>query len=119
MYYTHCQHIFVSKDHRVPFERFPVYLDGSLWLLKSLEYIYRKIKRLRKIFSTLSDFRDDENPFRNILFRREREEQDIGVRRLAFSREQEPQLRARTSRNLICLALAGASLLLLPLRPWL
>ena len=53
----------------------------------------RKIKRLRKIFSTLSDFRDDENPFRTILFRREREEQDIGVRRLAFSREQEQQLR--------------------------
>jgi len=53
----------------------------------------RKIKRLRKIFSTLSEFRDDENPFRTILFRKEREEQNIGVRRLAFSREQEQQLR--------------------------
>ncbi len=52
----------------------------------------RKIKWLRKIFSTLSEFRDDENPFRTLLFRREREEQDLGVRRLAFNREQERQL---------------------------
>ena len=48
----------------------------------------RKIKRLRKIFSTLGEFRDAENPFRTILFRREREEQGLGVRRLAFNREQ-------------------------------
>ena len=33
----------------------------------------RKIKRLRKIFATLSEFRDGENPFRTTLFRRERE----------------------------------------------
>ena len=52
----------------------------------------RKIKRLRKIFSTLGEFRDAENPFRTILFRREREEQGLGVRRLAFNREQERQL---------------------------
>lgn len=52
----------------------------------------RKIKRLRKIFSTLTEFRDDENPFRTILFRREREEQGLGVRRLAFNREQERQI---------------------------
>lgn len=52
----------------------------------------RKIKRLRKIFSTLGEFRDTENPFRTILFRREREEQGLGVRRLAFNREQERQL---------------------------
>lgn len=52
----------------------------------------RKIKRLRKIFSTLSEFRDTENPFRTILFRREREEQDLGVRRLAFSRDQEQKI---------------------------
>ncbi len=52
----------------------------------------RKIKRLRKIFATLSEFRDGENPFRTTLFRREREEQDLGVRRLAFSREQEKKI---------------------------
>ncbi len=52
----------------------------------------RKIKRLRKIFSTLTEFRDGENPFRPLLFRREREEQGIGVRRLAFSREQEQRI---------------------------
>lgn len=52
----------------------------------------RKIKRLRKIFSTLTEFRDDENPFRTILFRREREEQGLGVRRLAFNREHEQKI---------------------------
>jgi integrase len=52
----------------------------------------RKIKRLRKIFSTLAEFRNDENPFRTMLFRREREEQELGVRRLAFSREHEQKI---------------------------
>jgi len=52
----------------------------------------RKIKRIRKIFSTLIEFYTGENPFRTTLFRREREEQELGVRRLAFSREQEQNI---------------------------
>jgi len=52
----------------------------------------RKLKRIRKIFSVLTDFYTGDNPFRASLFRREREEQNLGVRRLAFSREQEQQI---------------------------
>lgn len=54
----------------------------------------RKIVRLRKIFNTLSEYRDGNNPFDlKVLKRKEREEQGITVRRLAFTREQEEQLR--------------------------
>ncbi len=54
----------------------------------------RKLKRLRKIFDCLSEYYDGDNPFRNkLLFRKEREEQDTVVRRQAFTREQEQQLR--------------------------
>ena len=54
----------------------------------------RKIKHLRKIFDCLKDYYDGENPFRNrLLFRKEREEQHAVVRRQAFSKDQEQQLR--------------------------
>ena len=54
----------------------------------------RKIVRLRKIFNTLQEYRDGENPFDlKVLKRKEREEQGVTVRRLAFTREQEEQLR--------------------------
>ena len=54
----------------------------------------RKIRRIRKIFSILNDFREGGNPFQsNILFRQEREEQNFAVRHLAFTREQEQHLR--------------------------
>ena len=54
----------------------------------------RKIVRLRKIFATLQEYRDGENPFGlKVLLRKEREEQDNVVRRIAFTREQEEQLR--------------------------
>ena len=54
----------------------------------------RKIVRLRKIFSTLQSYREDGNPFAlKILFRKAREEQDTAVRRMAFTREQEEQIR--------------------------
>jgi len=52
----------------------------------------RKIKRLRRIFSTLTSITGHDNPFTTALFRREREEQELDRRRLAFSREQEQQL---------------------------
>ena len=55
----------------------------------------RKIVRLRKIFATLQEYREDGNPFSlKVLMRKEREEQDTAVRRLAFTAEQEEQLRA-------------------------
>ena len=54
----------------------------------------RKIVRLRKIFTTLQEYREDGNPFAlKVLLRKEREEQDTAVRRIAFTREQEEQLR--------------------------
>jgi len=53
----------------------------------------RKIQRLRQIFATLKDYREGENPFiTKSLFRKPREEQENGVRRLSFSREQEEAL---------------------------
>ena len=55
----------------------------------------RKIVRLRKIFTTLQEYREDANPFAlKVLMRKEREEQDTAVRRIAFTREQEEQIRA-------------------------
>ena len=55
----------------------------------------RKINRLRKIFATLQEYRGDDNPFAlKVLFRKEREERDTAVRRIAFTREQEEQIRA-------------------------
>lgn len=54
----------------------------------------RKIKRLRKIFDCLKDYYSGEKPFRaKTLLRNIREEQDTIVRRQAFSKEQEQQLR--------------------------
>ena len=54
----------------------------------------RKIVRLRKIFATLQEYREDDNPFSlKVLLRKEREEQDTAVRRIAFTREQEEQIR--------------------------
>ncbi len=54
----------------------------------------RKVKRLRKIFSVLSDYCNGaENPFASkTLLRKSREEQDIGVRRMSFTHEQEKAL---------------------------
>lgn len=54
----------------------------------------RKIKRLRRIFDCLKDYYAGDNPFwSKSLLRSVREEQDTVVRRLAFTQEQEQQLR--------------------------
>ena len=54
----------------------------------------RKIKHLRKIFRCLQEYYDGDNPFEaTALFRRSREEQAMVLRRLAFTKEQEQQLR--------------------------
>ncbi len=53
----------------------------------------RKIKRLKKIFTVLKEYRSEDNPFRaKSLFRKEREEQENIVRRLSFTRDQEEAL---------------------------
>ena len=53
----------------------------------------RKIKRLRKIFEALKDYRNADNPFNIKSIRRKaREEQEHIVRRVSFSREQETRL---------------------------
>ncbi|MEG2076137.1 MAG: tyrosine-type recombinase/integrase [Victivallaceae bacterium] len=53
----------------------------------------RKIKRLRKIFSTLVEYCPNGSPFQSpVLWRKEREEQEHNTRRLAFTREQEQAL---------------------------
>ena len=55
----------------------------------------RKIKRLRKIFNVLAEYRNGEdNPFASqTLMRKMREEQNIGVRRMPFTHEQEKALK--------------------------
>ncbi len=49
--------------------------------------------RIRKVFTILQEYWEGDNPFQaKDLLRKEREEQDQGVRRLAFTREQEATL---------------------------
>ena len=53
----------------------------------------RKIRRLRKIFEVLKEYREENNPFlSSSLRRRVREEQDNGIRRVSFTHEQETLL---------------------------
>ncbi|MBO4511244.1 MAG: tyrosine-type recombinase/integrase [Victivallales bacterium] len=54
----------------------------------------RRVLRLRKIFNVLKEYCNDaENPFASrTLLRKPREEQDIGVRRMSFTHEQEKAL---------------------------
>ena len=53
----------------------------------------RKIRRLKKIFEVLKDYREEPNPFiASSLRRKEREEQANTVKRLAFSQKQEKEL---------------------------
>ncbi len=54
----------------------------------------RKIKRIRRIFRVLREYWQGDNPFNApTLLRREREEHEQDIHRLAFTREQEQQLR--------------------------
>lgn len=53
----------------------------------------RKLKRLKRIFGVLKEYRDGENPFSaKSLRRKEREEQEHMVRRMSFAQEQEQRL---------------------------
>lgn len=54
----------------------------------------RKLKRIRKVFAVLQEYRSGDNPFTSpVLFRKEREEREQDIHRLSFTREQEQQLR--------------------------
>lgn len=53
----------------------------------------RKIRRLKKIFNVLKDYRDTDNPFdAKTLKRKEREENENSIRRISFSKEEESKL---------------------------
>jgi integrase len=53
----------------------------------------RKIRRLKKVFEVLCDYREGDNPFKaKSLRRKEREEQEHLVRRISFTREQEQKI---------------------------
>ena len=78
----------ISETHTMAFA------DHLRTLQISVSTHNRKIIRLRKIFTTLQEYREDDNPFAiKVILRKEREEQDIAVRRLAFTREQEEQIK--------------------------
>ena len=53
----------------------------------------RRLRQLKTIFKVLKDYRTGDNPFTSrTLWRKEREERNLGVRRLCFSMEQEDQI---------------------------
>ena len=71
-------------------DKFAQYLRNSEI---SVDTHNRKIRRLRKIFEVLQEYRDRNNPFQvSSLRRKTREEQDNAIRRLSFTHEQEIQL---------------------------
>jgi len=71
-------------------DRFAQYLRGTGI---SVNTHNRKIKRLRKIFEVLQEYRNSENPFNTKSLRRKpREEREHEVRRLSFTRDQEQAL---------------------------
>lgn len=78
----------VSYKHALAFSD---YLKGKSLAVDTHN---RKMKRLRKIFRVLHDYcGDTPNPFVSpTLFRKNREEQNLKVRRLSFTREQEQLL---------------------------
>jgi integrase len=73
-------------------DRFAQFLRGNKLAVDTHN---RKIRRLKKIFEVLADYRSEENPFlAKSLRRKEREEQEHIVKRISFSREQEMELLA-------------------------
>jgi integrase len=73
-------------------DKFAQYLRNSEI---SVDTHNRKIRRLRKIFEVLKEYREGNNPFQaSSLRRKAREEQDNAIRRLSFTHEQEIQLLA-------------------------
>ena len=70
------------------------YADSMRELNIAVSTHNRKLKRIRKVFNVLKEYRAEENPFNSaVLYRKEREEREQDVHRLSFTREQEEQLR--------------------------
>ena len=70
------------------------YADSMRELNIAVSTHNRKLKRIRKVFNVLEEYRGEENPFNSaVLYRKEREEREQDVHRLSFTREQEEQLR--------------------------
>ncbi|MBO5722514.1 MAG: tyrosine-type recombinase/integrase, partial [Lentisphaeria bacterium] len=70
------------------------YADSMRELNIAVSTHNRKLKRIRKVFNVLKEYRGEENPFNSaVLYRKEREEREQDVHRLSFTREQEEQLR--------------------------
>ena len=70
------------------------YADSMRELNIAVSTHNRKLKRIRKVFNVLKEYRTEENPFNSaVLYRKEREEREQDVHRLSFTREQEEQLR--------------------------
>ena len=88
---------FLPKDCQYLHEVTPELADAYAQKLRESQLAVnthnRKIKRLRKIFSTLAEYCPDGSPFQSpALWRKDREEQEHNTRRLAFTREQEQAL---------------------------
>ncbi len=88
---------FVDNDSMEIVDITPEITDSFAQYLRGTEISVathnRKIKRLRKIFEALKDYRNADNPFNIKSIRRKaREEQEHTVRRISFSREQEIRL---------------------------
>jgi hypothetical protein len=87
---------FIKKDIQVSEvtpQHAQEYANHMRTVAQSVETHNRKLRRLKRIFKTLHEYTKEDNPFNSaVLRRREREEQNTDVRRLAFSKEQESKL---------------------------
>jgi integrase len=88
---------FVNNDQLEINDITPEITDGFAQYLRqtniSVSTHNRKLRRICRIFETLKEYRESDNPFNaKSLHRRKREEQDNHVRRMAFTYEQEMQL---------------------------
>ena len=70
------------------------YADHMQTLEMAVDTHNRKIRRLRKVFATLAEYCDGNNPFAGKALIRSRKEEQHRTRRLSFSKEQEDQLLA-------------------------
>ena len=88
---------FIDKDSLLINDITPEMIEKFAQYLRKSEIAVathnRKLKRLKRVFGVLKEYREGENPFSaKSLRRKEREEQEHMVRRMSFSQEQEQKL---------------------------
>ena len=88
---------FIDKDSLLINDITPEMIEKFAQYLRKSEIAVathnRKLKRLKRIFGVLKEYREGENPFSaKSLRRKEREEQEHMVRRMSFAQEQEQRL---------------------------